>query len=188
LINRVRRSFILAKKCWTAWSARVEERLIRSSSALAAANVPFALGGSNATSVWIASVDESAVRNARNVELVLLRADLNRATAALMSVGFVPTSRQGRLRFLDGPDGKIRAALEITFGGDPVDGQSPTLSAPGPNESELVGIHRVLRLQRLVEFQLARDRLDDAVDATWPAKFQPEPAARLQHLLDTPDG
>jgi hypothetical protein len=26
------------------------------------------------------------------------------------------------------------------------------------------------------------------IDATWPAKFPPELAARLQHILDTPDG
>jgi hypothetical protein len=26
------------------------------------------------------------------------------------------------------------------------------------------------------------------VDATWPARYPPELAARLQHLLDTPDG
>jgi len=26
------------------------------------------------------------------------------------------------------------------------------------------------------------------IDATWPARFPPELAARLQHVLDTPDG
>ena len=26
------------------------------------------------------------------------------------------------------------------------------------------------------------------IDATWPARYPPELAARLQHLIDTPDG
>jgi len=26
------------------------------------------------------------------------------------------------------------------------------------------------------------------IDASWPARFPPELAARLQHLIDTPDG
>lgn len=26
------------------------------------------------------------------------------------------------------------------------------------------------------------------IDASWPSKYQPELAARLQHILDTPDG
>jgi hypothetical protein len=26
------------------------------------------------------------------------------------------------------------------------------------------------------------------IDATWPARYPPELAVRLQHLIDTPDG
>jgi hypothetical protein len=178
---------------------KVEERARRSTSALAEAGIDYALGGSNATKVWIASFDESAIRYARNVELVLLRADLERAARVLTKVGFVLTDDRGRIRFLDGPDGKIRDAVEITFGGEPARGKSPMVTAPLPTDSELVGGQRVLRLDRLVEFQLARYRLDDAVDArdlidvglvdaSWPAKFRPELASLLQHLLDTPDG
>ena len=34
-----------------------------------------------------------------------------------------------------------------------------------------------------------RDMIDvGLVDAAWPARYPPELAARLQHLLDTPDG
>lgn len=174
---------------------RVAERLQRSTAALADAGIPFAVGGSNATSSWIATVDASAVRNARNVELVLFRTDLDRAATALAKAGFVITYDRDRVRFLDGPQGKLRDALQITFGGEPVGGHD----APTPVDTEIVMAHRVLRLDRLVEFQLMRYRLDDAVDlrdlidvglvdATWPAKYRPESASRLQHLLDTPDG
>jgi hypothetical protein len=34
-----------------------------------------------------------------------------------------------------------------------------------------------------------RDMLDiGLIDATWPARYPPELAGRLQHLIDTPDG
>lgn len=108
---------------------------------------------------------------------------------ALAKAGFVITYDRDRVRFLDGPQGKLRDALQITFGGEPVGGHdAPTLA-----DTEIVMGNRVLRLVRLVEFQLARYRLDDAVDlrdlidvglvdTTWPAKYQPELAAQLQYL------
>ena len=178
---------------------RVRARLDRSTGALEAAQIPYALGGSNATAVWIASVDESAVRQARNVELVLRRENLANALVALEAAGFVEKETDKGPRFLDGPNGKARDAVEITFGGEPVVGKSPHWLAPNPTDTELIDGRRVLRLASLVKFQLARYRLDDAVDlrdmldvelvdASWLAKFSPELVARLQHLLDTPDG
>lgn len=177
----------------------VRERLDRSTNALESKGIEYAIGGSNATAVWIASVDESAVRQARNVELVLRRDDLTDAAVALESAGFVETNTDKGLRFLDGPSGKSRDAIEITFGGEPVVGKSPQFLAPNPIDSETVDGRRVLRLGSLVQFQLARYRLDDAVDlrdmidvglvdASWIASYSPELVDRLQHLLDTPDG
>jgi hypothetical protein len=57
----------------------------------------------------------------------------------------------------------------------------------------------VLSLEALVRMKLTsncdkdrthlRDLIDvGLIDATWPARFPPELAARLQHVLDTPDG
>jgi len=178
---------------------QVQERLSRSTSAIEAAGVAYALGGSNATALWIATVDTAAVRHARNVEIVMLRSDIDLARSVLEAVGFVSQVYGKGQRFLDGPNGAIRDSLDITFGKEPVVGPSPTEIAPDPTESQTLDNVRVLHLYRLVSFQLARYRLDDAVDlrdmievglidATWPAKFKPELAARLQHLLDTPDG
>jgi hypothetical protein len=61
------------------------------------------------------------------------------------------------------------------------------------------GGYRVLTLESLVRMKLISYRRKDQVhiedmigvgliDATWPARFQPELAARLQYLLDTPGG
>jgi hypothetical protein len=57
----------------------------------------------------------------------------------------------------------------------------------------------VLALEAVVRMKLTSYRDKDKmhvrdmigvglVDATWPARYPPELAARLQHLLDTPDG
>ncbi len=178
---------------------RVQEREDRAVAALVQAAVPFALGGSNATAVWIATVDEGAVRGVRNVELVISRSDLNIASESLQTVGFVSSKKADQLRFLDGADGKWRSALEITFAGESVQGKSPGYKAPGVDDSLSIRGHRVLSLKSLVAFQLARYRLDDVVDLrdmigvgliddSWPKKFIPELAARLQELLDDPDG
>jgi hypothetical protein len=57
----------------------------------------------------------------------------------------------------------------------------------------------VLALEAVVRMKLTSYRDKDKthvrdmigvglVDATWPSRYPPELAARLQHLLDTPDG
>ena len=70
-----------------------------------------------------------------------------------------------------------------------------------PDAAERVafkGFH-VLTLEALVRMKLTsyrdkdrmhvRDMLEiGLIDATWPARYPPELAARLQHLIDTPDG
>lgn len=44
---------------------KVRERLARATSALEKAKVPYAVVGGNAIAVWVATVDEAAVRNTR---------------------------------------------------------------------------------------------------------------------------
>ena len=66
------------------------------------------------------------------------------------------------------------------------------------DESEPAGGFRIIALEPLVRMKLtsfrARDRMHildlidvGLVDATWPARFPPELANRLQELLDNPD-
>src|ERR1700758_1940737 len=68
---------------------KVKERLRRASRALDAAGVSYAVVGGNAVAEWVARVDEDAVRNTRDVDLLLRRPDLPAARAALEAVGFV---------------------------------------------------------------------------------------------------
>src|SRR5580704_9719575 len=68
---------------------KVKERLRRATKALDDAGVPYAVVGGNAVAEWVARVDEEAVRNTRDVDLLVRRADLAPARTALEAVGFV---------------------------------------------------------------------------------------------------
>ena len=67
----------------------VRDRLRRATAALNNAGVPYAVAGGNAVAAWVSSMDEAAVRNTQDVNILLRRADLAAATAALTAAGFV---------------------------------------------------------------------------------------------------
>ena len=56
--------------------AKVRERLLRATAALDQAKVPYAVVGGNAVASWVATVDKGAVRNTRDVDLLVRRSDL----------------------------------------------------------------------------------------------------------------
>jgi hypothetical protein len=88
---------------------KVRDRLLRSTAALEAAGVPYAVIGGNAVMAWVEQVDESAVRFTQDVDIGLRREDLGRATEALAKTGFIPRHVAGIDMVLDGPGaaGKI---------------------------------------------------------------------------------
>jgi hypothetical protein len=92
---------------------KVRERLLRAARALEEAKVPYAVVGGNAVAAWVARVDEAAVRNTRDVDILLRRPDLAAARQALEAAGFVyrkasSLGKAGILRLrqvLDTPEG-----------------------------------------------------------------------------------
>jgi hypothetical protein len=54
---------------------KVKERLRQATRALDQASVPYAVAGDNAVAEWVGRVDDEAVRNTRDVDLVIRRAD-----------------------------------------------------------------------------------------------------------------
>jgi hypothetical protein len=177
---------------------RVRGRLLRSTAALEAAGVPYAVVGGNAVMAWVEQADEAAVRFTQDVDLVLRREDLDRAREALSKAGFVYRRAAGIEMFLDGPGAKARDAVHVIFAGEKV---RPEYLTPVPDVAESVSFksYRVLALEAVVRMKLTSYRDKDKMhvrdmigvglmDAAWPARYPPELAARLQHLLDTPDG
>ena len=176
----------------------VRDRLRRTVAALDAAGVRYVVVGGNAVAAWVAQVDESAVRNTRNVDISLDRADVGIAAAAMAAAGFVHRPTGGSDLFFDAFHAKDRDRVRIIYAGEFVR-STDVLPAPDVRDVVRLNQHPVPSLITLVRMKLTayrtidrvhvRDMIDvGLVDASWPARFQPELAARLQELLDDPDG
>jgi hypothetical protein len=176
---------------------KVRERLARAAAALAKAQIPYAIIGGNAVASWVAQVDEAAVRNTQDVDVLLRRADLAAATAALAPAGFVYRHVPKIDMFLDGPGAKARDAVHVIFAGEKV---RPDDLAPAPDvsEAEAKGSYSVLTLEALVRMKLTSYRLKDQVhlqdmvgvgliDSTWCSRFPPALGARLADILANPE-
>ncbi len=94
---------------------KVRERLLRATAALEQANITYAVVGGNAVAAWVSRVDEAAVRNAQDVDILLRREDLDRAKVAMAAAGFIYRHVKNIDMFLDGPDAKAHDAVHIIF-------------------------------------------------------------------------
>ena len=177
---------------------KVKERLRRATRALDAAGVPYAVVGGNAVAEWVARIDDEAVRNTRDVDLLVRRADFAAARAALEAAGFVYYYLMDVDVFIDGPQGKPSAGVHLLFADEKVRA-TDECSCPGLDESERAVEFQVATLLALVRMKLTSWRLKDRVhlldmihvgliDATWPMRLPPPLAERLQSLLDNPNG
>jgi hypothetical protein len=177
---------------------KVRQRLLRAAGALEQSKIPYAVAGGNAVAAWVSRVDEAAVRNTQDVDIVLRRADLPAARKALEQIGFVYRHVASIDMFLDGPDAKARDAVHIVFAAEKVraDYVSPT---PDVSESEETETFRLLSLDALVRMKLTsfrdkdrvhlRDLMDvGLVDESWLEKIPAILRPRLRELLDSPEG
>src|SRR5271170_93376 len=94
---------------------KVRERLRRAAAALEAAGVPYAVAGGNAVAAWVSRVDEAAVRNTQDVDILLRRSDLPGAIAAMRAAGFTHRHAASLEMFLDGPSASPRDAVHVVF-------------------------------------------------------------------------
>ena len=147
---------------------------------------------------WVSEMDEAAVRNTRDVDILLRRADLDRAKEALAKAGFIYRHAASIDMFLDGPDAKARDALHILFAGEKVRKDDP-LEAPDVVDSKSTATFRVVNLEPLVRMKLTANRRKDQmhlldmldvglIDASWRDRLPPVLADRLQALIDNPEG
>ena len=176
----------------------VKDRLRRVVRALNNAKIPYAIIGGNAVQHWVAQVDESVVRNTRDVDIILNESDLKAAIAALEPEGFIYRRSLGITMFLDGPDAKARDAVHVLFAGQKV---REEYSEPVPeiDKYELIEDARTLPLEQLVKMKLTSFRRKDQVhvldmisigliDDSWLDRMPPQLRMRLDELLNDPDG
>ena len=177
---------------------RVRDRLLRAARALDAARVPYGVAGGNAVAAWVSRVDDAAVRNTQDVDILLRRADLADARAALEQVGFMYLLVASVDMFLDGPNAKARDAVHVVFANERVRPEY-AIAAPDVTDVERTAAFSLLTLEALVRMKLTsfrdkdrvhvRDLIDvNLVDASWAPRLPPSLGARLQALLDDPHG
>lgn len=183
---------------------KVRQRLLRAAAALRAADLPYAVVGGNAVAAWVSRVDETAVRNTRDVDLIVRRADFDRIRAALEGAGFTyrqlsALGRAGKMDvFLDSGSKKVRDALHIIWANEQVTPESPE-PAPDPASAEESGGFALIPLEPLVRMKLSsfrdkdrmhlRDLLEvGLIDQAWLAKLPAPLAERLRVILDDPFG
>jgi hypothetical protein len=177
---------------------QIHDRLLRATRALIQDGVPYAVVGGKAVQAWVGTVDAAAIRNTKDVDILLRREDIPAATAALAKAGFIYRHVKSIDMFLDGPNAKARDAVHVVFAGEKVRPEDP-VPAPDVKDNYFVDPYHVIRLEALVRMKLTsfrdkdrthlRDFIDvGLVDSDWPRRL-PEPLNdRLQQLLDTPEG
>lgn len=177
---------------------KVRDRLRRAARALEEANIPYAIAGGNAVAMHVAEVDEAAVRNTQDVDILIRRDDLERVKEALGKAGFVYRHAASIDMFLDGPNAKARDAVHVLFAREKVRPEY-ALAAPDVDEMKHTATARYLALDAIVRMKLTSFRRKDQVhvqdmidvglvDASWCARLPEELAKRLQSLLDNPEG
>jgi hypothetical protein len=175
---------------------KVRLRLLRAAAALEQAGIPYAVVGGNAVAAWVSRVDEAAVRNTQDVNILIRRQDLPAIVEAMSKSGFHHRRVAGIDMLLDGAEAKARDAVHLVFASERVRPEY-LLPAPDVAESEVSANFRLLSLESLARMKLTSFRPKDQmhlldllevglIDATWPSRFPPELAARLQGLLEHP--
>lgn len=188
---------VLKDFSWERMIAAVEavrERARRATSALRRAGITHVIVGDHAVASWVARVDREAVRNTRDVDLLIRRDDLPRVVEALGAVGFVHHEVSGVDLFLDGPEGSVRSAIHVLFASEKV---RPDYLLPTPDvaEAEAGPDFPVPTLDALVRMKSTSFRLKDRlhlmdlldvglIDEGWCERFPPEVATRLRDLID----
>jgi hypothetical protein len=177
---------------------RVNERLRKSVRVLEAAKISYAIVEGHAVRAWVAQVDEAAVRNTRDVDVLVRPADLPALKEAMAAAGFHHRQTSNIDMFVEQPEASARDAVHVVLAGQMV---RPDDYEPNPDVEpcESVDDFRTLPLPSLVRMKLNAFRDKDRVhlrdmisigliDESWPARF-PEPLQlRLKQLLDDPDG
>ncbi len=126
---------------------KIHERLLLAAKCLEEAGVAYAVVGESAVAAWVSRVDEAAVRNTRDVDILIRREDLSAAIAAMEAGGFIHRriSSLGQAShmdvFLDGPDAKARDAVHVVFASERVkdDALAEALIRPRARSREISG-------------------------------------------------
>jgi len=176
----------------------VKERMLRAANALEKAGIPYAVAGGNAVAAWVSRVDQAAVRNTQDVDILVRRSDFEAVKAALESAGFRHRHVASIDCFLDQGSDKVRDAVHLLYADEKVRAEYP-LPSPTVDDVDRTGGYRIVSFEGLLRMKFNSYRLKDRVhlldmievgllDKSWLTRLIPEHAVKLQELLDNPDG
>lgn len=142
---------------------RVEEQLRRFTAALDAAGIAYAVIGGNAVAAWVATVEPEATRTTKDVDVLLRRADLDRAAKAVEPVGMVQEEVLGIPIFVEREDPSPKRAVHVIVADEPIRAGQPR---PAPSVSSARRSPQgfmVIDLPELVRMKLEANRRHDQV-------------------------
>lgn len=176
---------------------RVNERLRKTVRILQEAQVPFAVVGGHAVRAWVAQVDEAALRTTRDVDILVRPADFPRIVGAMQADGFHHQNTSGLDMFVEHPDASARDAVHVLLVGNVErEGDEPN---PDIEPMATANDFPTIDLELLVRMKLNAFQREDQVhlldmisvgliDNSWLSKYPAPLRARLEDLLNDPDG
>jgi hypothetical protein len=175
---------------------KVTQRLRKTVEVIEGAEIPYAVIGGHAVRAWVAQVDEAAVRNTRDVDILIRPADLPALIEAMTSAGFHHRQTAGLDMFVEEPNASARDGVHVLLCGKIERSGEPN---PDVEPNTRTDNFRTVELPTLVRMKLNAFRDKDRVhlrdmislgmiDESWPAKYPEKLKQRLQELLDDPDG
>jgi hypothetical protein len=178
---------------------KVEELMLRTAQALEAAGVPYAIIGGNAVAIWVASKDEGAVRNTKDVDIMLNRPDLDRAVKAMSEAGFDMTEVNGVTVFLDRQDPMPSRGVHVIFANEKLRSFDPYPAPPvvpgirSPKGAEALDLRELLILKLMAFRRIDQVHIADLyriglIDDAMVAQIPPDLRPRLEEILANPDG
>ncbi|GMU56747.1 MAG: hypothetical protein AMXMBFR33_58930 [Candidatus Xenobia bacterium] len=146
---------------------------------------------------WVSQIDEGAVRNTQDVDILISRNDLEATKKALGEAGFCYRHAKGLDMFLETPESKARDGIRIVFAEERVYPEDPE-PTPAVTESVRMASFTAVSLDGLVRMKLNSFRLKDRVhlldmlevgllDGTWLERLPPQLAERLRGLIENPN-
>jgi len=176
---------------------RVNDRLRKTVRILEGAKVPYAVVGGHAVRAWVAQVDEAALRTTRDVDILVRPHDLSAMILAMTAAGFHHRMTSGLDMFVEHPDASARDAVHVLLVGN----VEKSGDEPNPDIVPLAQTSdfNTVELETLVRMKLNAFRRKDQVhlidmislgmiDESWLGRYPEHLSARLEELLNDPEG
>lgn len=142
---------------------KLQKTLFKITSFLEKGGIPYAVIGGNAVAAWVASVDESAVRTTKDIDLMFNRDDMANITNLFENMGFIREDLKGLTIFVDAIERNRRTGIHVVIAGDKV---RPSYLYPAPDLSEIKKSKEgfiVIDLLPLIKMKLTSFRDKDRV-------------------------